>query len=538
MAWLDLRDRVAQLLMPWIPGTYTSYDDPAFARARFWVDSLHVGGIIVSIGSPLDIAAKVNELQHRSRLPLLIASDLEGGTAFRFNGGTPFPTNMGVGATGREQDAYEMGRITAIEGRAVGIHLSFSPVADVNNNPGNPIINTRSFGADPKLVSRMVVGAVRGMQEHGMLATVKHFPGHGDTDIDSHLALPVFAGGWSRLDTVELAPFRAAIDAGVAAVMSAHIAMPGVDSGAIRPATLSPRMLTGILRDSLHFRGLTVTDALEMGALVNTYGTGEAGVLAVLAGADILLQPTDPKVVIDAVETAVRSGRISEARLNQSVRRVIELKERLGLFQHRTVALDSVPGAVGRAEFTASAKAITARSIVLAKDSLHWVDSMRLAPRKIGIVSYTDGSGSVGAGLMAELQRRGHSVQIFRLYASSGAASYDSASRLLERNPYALFAIAVRASAWRGSVAMPTALGDLVTRMTDANRPTILVSLGSPYIIRQSPTAPAYLLAWSATTMSEEAAGAALSGAAVTGRLPIDIPPLFPFGTGLDRPQR
>ena len=197
---LPLRERIAQLIMPWIPGTYAPLDEPGFAQAREWVDSLRVGGIIVSVGSPLDIAAKLNALQAASRIPLLVASDLESGTTIRLNGGTWFPPNMGVGAAARELDAYQIGRITALEGRAVGIHLAFAPAADVNNNPANPIINTRSFGEDPHAVARLVSAAIRGIQEHGMIATVKHFPGHGDTETDSHLALPVIAANWARFD--------------------------------------------------------------------------------------------------------------------------------------------------------------------------------------------------------------------------------------------------------------------------------------------------------------------------------------------------
>ena len=283
LAGLSVRDRIAQLIVPWIPGTYAAYDAEAFARMEHWVDSLHVGGLIVSVGSPLDIAAKLNRLQQRSELPLLIASDLEGGTSIRFNGGTPLPPNMGVAATGSDSAAYTMGRITALEGRAVGVHLAFAPVADVNNNPANPIINTRSYGEDPAAVARMVAAEVRGLQDHGMLATAKHFPGHGDTGTDSHLALPVIQADWRRLDSVELVPFRSAIEAGVRAVMSAHIALPGVDPGELRPGTVAPNVLTGILRDSLSFDGLVVTDALDMAGVARIYGA-EAAVRAFQAG--------------------------------------------------------------------------------------------------------------------------------------------------------------------------------------------------------------------------------------------------------------
>ncbi len=269
------REKIAQLVVPWISGTYMADDDPTFMKILSWVDSLRVGGLIVSIGSPLDIAAKLNTLQRHARIPLLIASDLEAGTALRITGGTAFPSNMGIGATGRDQDAYAMGRITALEGRAVGIHFALAPVADINSNASNPIINTRSFGSDPHAVARLVAAEIRGLQDNGMLATAKHFPGHGDVEIDSHLALPLLNAPWRRLDTLEFVPFRSAIASNVSAVMSAHIALPA-ESGSPTPATLVPAVLTGMLRDSLHFKGTIVTDALNMGGIVTGYGAGEA----------------------------------------------------------------------------------------------------------------------------------------------------------------------------------------------------------------------------------------------------------------------
>ncbi len=311
---LSLRDKIAQLVMPWIAGGYEPIDGAEMTQALMWVDSLKVGGIIMSIGSPTEIAAKLNALQRAAPLPLLVAADLEGGTTLRFNGGTPFPTQMGIGAGGREDDAYQMGRITALEGRAVGIHVAFAPVADVNSNPNNPIINTRSFGGDPKMVARFVAATIRGIRDNGMFATAKHFPGHGDTETDSHLSLPTITAGWNRFDTLELVPFRAAVLAGVDAVMSAHIALPALDPGQQRPGTLAPPILTGILRDSLHFQGLITTDALNRGAIVKEVGADEAPVLAFLAGSDLLLMPTDAGRAIDAMVRAVESGRIPQAR--------------------------------------------------------------------------------------------------------------------------------------------------------------------------------------------------------------------------------
>jgi beta-N-acetylhexosaminidase len=536
MRTMSLPDQAAQLVMPWITGAYSGFDAETFAQAVSWVDSLHVGGIVVSIGSPLDIAAQLNHLQRRSKLPLLIAADLEGGSAYRFDGGTPFPTNMGVGASGREQDAYQMGRITALEGRAVGVRWTFSPVADVNDNPANPIINTRSFGADPAAVARLVAAAVRGTQDAGVMATVKHFPGHGDTDVDSHLSLPVVRAGWDRLDRVELVPFKAAVKAGVDAVMSGHLADPVVEGGAIRPATLSPLFLTKVLRDSLGFRGIVVTDALDMGALVATYGEGEAAVLALQAGADVLLKPTDPAEAVRAVVAAVRSGRISRARLARSVARVLAAKDRLHLFERRTVSLDRIPDVVGRQAFLDTAAAVSARAMVLARDSLGVVERLRQTPGPISLVTFGEANGAtLGNAFATELRARGYRVAPpFRLYPTSGPASYDSAATALTGGGQPLVLVSVRVQSSKGSVAIPEPLGRLLEGAA-RDRSAIVVSFGSPYILAQAPSSAGYLLAWTANPLTERAAARALAGAPITGRLPIDLPPFYRIGDGLTR---
>ena len=531
------RDRIAQLVVPWIPGTYTADDDPAFARIVNWVDSLHVGGLIVSIGSPLDIAAKLNMLQQRARVPLLIASDLEGGTALRLTGGTAFPSNMGVGATGRDQDAYAMGRITALEGRAVGIHFALAPVADLNSNPANPIINTRSFGSDPRAVAGLVSAEIRGLQDNGMHATAKHFPGHGDVEIDSHLALPLLDVPWSRLDTLELIPFRSAIASGVTAVMSAHIALPALQAGTPMPATLVPAVLTGLLRDSLHFNGVIVTDALNMGGIVAGYGAGEAAVLAFLAGADILLQPADPATVIDAMGAALAQGRFTQGRLDRSVRRVLQLKAKAGLFQQRTVSLARVMDVVGSVAFRDTARAVASRAIVLLSDRDGALDGVRRQRGSRSVIIYGDElNPTAGNALVSELRARGDTIITFRLSPSSGPASYDSALAVTDRAPVAIFAVAVRAFAGRGTIGMP----ELLARLADSSarvRPTVFVSLGSPYVGSQVPSLGTYLLGWASNPNTEWAVAAALTGAAISGRMPVPIPPGIPLGAGLERPS-
>jgi beta-N-acetylhexosaminidase len=537
LAGLSVRDKVAQVVMPWIAGTYASTDDPEFARVISWVDSLHVGGLLISVGSPLDIAAKLNSLQQRSPLPLLIGSDLESGTSFRFIGGTPFPPNMGIAAGAGEKAAYDIGRITALEGRAAGIHITFSPVADVNSNPANPIINLRSFGEDPEVVSRLVAAAVKGIQEHGMLAAVKHFPGHGDTDIDTHLDLPASAATWQRLDSIELRPFRAAIGAGVKGVMSAHIALTAFDPGTHRPATLSRAVQTALLRDSLGFRGLVLTDALNMGSLVRNFPASKVAVEAFLAGADILLQPADPAATIQAVTAAVRDGRITRARLDRSVRRVLEIKKELGLFSQRTATLDSITARVGQAKYLSLAQEIAARGLVLAEDRDGTVDSLRARVQPVALVSYADDrSPTTGVKLVAELRARGYPVTSMRLFPSSGVASYDSARAVLRQGDIAVFAVGIRPSPWHlTGITLPAALSQLIDSTAAAGR-AVLVSEGTPYMIYEMPRVTSYLLAWSTDPVTERAVARALAGVApITGRLPISIPPRYSRGWGVHR---
>ncbi len=534
LARLSTRQKVAQLVMPWLLGDYVSADDPSMRRALRWVDSLQVGGIIISTGTPLDVASKLNALQRRAPLPLLIAADFEGGIVMRIAAGTAFPTQMGIGATGRTDDAYQLGRITGVEGRAVGVHLAFAPVADVNSNPANPIINTRSFGADQNAVARMVAATVRGMRDGGILSTAKHFPGHGDTETDSHLSMPVITAPWARFDSLELVPFRAAIDAGVDAVMSAHIALPALDNGSRLPGTLSPAILTGILRDSLHFKGLITTDALDMGGIAKEVSADEAVIRAFEAGSDLLLMPADPGAAITAMTRAVESGRISMARLDRSVRKLLELKARMGLFADREVDLDGVTTVVGNTEHKAIARDITERSLVLLKDAGGTVAALRAAPQRVALV--TVGSTTLGATLAAELRRGGHTVSPVVVPAEPTARDLRRIDSIIGAAKYTVLATSVRWGSYQGTIGLPTSTADLLTRLS-RRRPTVLVSFGSPYIISQVPTAGSYLIGWSNTPVVETAVGAALTGRnAITGKAPIPIPPSWPIQAGIVMP--
>lgn len=532
IAALSIHDKVGQLIVPWLPGNYMASDDSTFLVARRWMDSLRVGGIIISVGSPFDIAAKLNALQARSRLPLLIGADLEYGAGMRLVGGTSFPAIMAAGATGNPGDAYAIGRAAALEGRAVGIHVDFAPDADLNNNPLNPIINTRSFGEDPAQVSRLVTAFVHGVQDNGMLATLKHFPGHGNTGLDSHIGLPLITAGYPQLDSLELIPFRAGIAAGVAVVMSAHIALPAI-TGGDDPGTLSRAVLTGLLRDSLKFKGLVVTDALTMGAIVSRYGAGEATVRAFLAGSDLLLMPADPDSAMTAMTQAVVAGRITPARLDSSVRAVLETKYKLGLFQRRTVPLDSIMGIVGSKAFQDQANDIAARALTLVRDTAGALWGVRRRRSRLAIIAYGDElNGSVGQLLTTELRAGGDTVEYFRLWPMSGPVSYDSARTVMRRSGTVIFTSVVRPLSGRGTISLPDSLAAMIAA-TDSTRPTVLISLGSPYLLDQVPTVKSYLLGWSDARAVERALGDALLGKTpIGGHLPIRVPP-YPLGWGL-----
>lgn len=536
---LSVRERAAQLVMPWIGGDYWANDNAAMQAALRLAAEQGVGGFVVGIGtSPFDLAAKFNALQRVARLPLLIAADLESGPSMRIRGGTVFPGNMALGADGRDLDAYQVGRVIALEGRAVGIHLVFAPVLDVNNNPANPIINTRSFGEDPRRVAELGAAFIRGLEEHGVSATAKHFPGHGDTGTDSHIAVPVIPAGRPRLDSIELVPFRVAVRAGVDAVMSAHVALPTL-LGGDTPATLSPFILDTLLRGELGFRGLVVTDALNMGAIVSRYGAAQAAVRAFQAGADILLMPTDPAAAIDAVVAAVASGEVSEARLDSSVTRVFAAKSRAGLWGGRMVDLGRVASIVGTSEHATLAQEIAQRSLVLVRDSLRLVPLSAERRRRVVVAAYSDDANrDAGSWFPSALRAGADTVRTFRLWPASGPASLDSV-RLASRGAGAVvFVVACRPTAWRpDALAIPAALAALIEELSLAGQPVAVVSTGSPYLLAQVPHVPTYLVAWSSTEPAERAAAQAVLGTApISGHLPVSLPPLYPIGTGLVRP--
>jgi beta-N-acetylhexosaminidase len=530
--------------MLWVLGDYAHEDDSAYAAVRSAVTDHHIGGVIMSLGSPIEVAAKVNALQRLSTTPLLVASDLEPGlgrlvggtfvpTLMNAGSATIFPRNMAIGATGEVSDAFEVGRVIGREARAVGIHLVFAPTVDVNNNPANPVINTRSFGEDPARVAELAAAFVRGVQSEGVAATAKHFPGHGDTDTDSHLALPVVRSDAARLASVELVPFQAAIDAGVVGVMTAHIALPvvGISNS---PATLEPSIVTGLLRDSLGFRGLTVTDALRMQAVGRGYSPEQAAVLAVQAGADILLSPVDVPKTIDAVVSAVQQGAISAERIDRSVRRILELKARTRAALHPIVSLDSLRRIVGAPDHWAVARDVAARAITLLRDSAELVPVPRNA--QLAVITYAPELEVVaGRAFVAELRALAPQTRVMRIDPGVAASELDSLSARVRGADRVIVTTYVRTIEGEGRPAVAPTVAAWIDTLATRER-VVVVAHGNPYVISQFPRVGSYLVTYGIDESLERAAARALVGAGpITGRAPISLPGFFSAGDGLRR---
>ena len=571
LATMSPRDKAAQLVWPQLFGDYTPTSSSGWTRVEQLITREHVGGFIMSIGSPIETADKLNAMQRLSRLPLVVGADYETGVAFRqrggyflpndiyLGGGTMFPYQMGIGATRDTSLAYQEGRITALEGRALGVHIAFAPVLDVNNNPANPVIGMRSFGEDPHLVAAMGASFIHGLQEHGMLATGKHFPGHGDTDENSHLTITTVHASRARIDSVELVPFERAIAAGVQGIMTFHGIIPALDTASV-PATLNPAIMTGLLRKQLGFKGLLVTDAMDMGGVLarvtvpgapagptstGNYGTirnalsiGEACKLALAAGADVLLMPSDVPAAIDAVVDGVKDGRFTQARIDSSVRRILEIKQRLGLPRQRLVSLDSVRAIVGDSAHLSVAALAAQRSIALAKDSLSLVPLARSSPQASRILSITIATRTdlpAGATFNAEL-RRSTTVRTELVNPDDPSASFDRLLAAADSSDLTIVSSYLSTGTNVSNPSAPEPIAQFMRELVQRHPRTIVVAFGNPYLLQQVPATSTYLVGWGGFPVSQAAAARALLGIApISGRLPIGIPPLLRFGAGEDR---
>lgn len=539
---LSLRERVAQLVI--VP----FYGEAPGSATRAWRDFQHlvrdvrVGGLVllnrvdngvVRNAEPHALGAFLNRMQKQARVPLIVAGDFERGASMRVAGTPRYPHAMAYGAAGDTRATRAIGAATAREARALGVHWLLAPVADVNSNPDNPIINIRSYGEDPAAVAAHVRAFVEGAgsdPRNRVLVTLKHFPGHGDTALDSHLGLAATAADRARLERVELVPFRAGIAAGADAVMTAHMAVPALEPQPI-PATVSAAILTGLLRERLGFHGIIATDAMDMQGLSGRFPGGEAAVRALEAGADVLLMPPKPEEAVNAVVAAVKSGRLSARRIDRSVARILAAKARVGLHRSRLVDLEAIGDVIDAPDGIALAQAHADAAMTLVKN-----DGDLLPLKQPGAACYLvlaeNRFGMQGRRFLDELRRRQPKASAALLDPVLPEAEFDAAAARLSQCETAVVAAFV-------GIALPGGFPKLVESLIATGKPVALLAFGNPYLLRKFPRATAYLAAFSTTPTSEAAAIKALFGEIpIRGKLPVSIPGLASLGDGIQLPAR
>ncbi len=565
---LSVEEKIGQLFMVWCRASFLNVESPEYLQLRDAMEKYHVGSFAMTVhvdgpfllrSEPYEAAELLNRLQHDSKLPLLFAADFERGVSTRLQGTTNFPHAMAFGADGKSEDAEEFGRITALEARAVGVHWNFFPDADVNSNPANPIINTRSFGEDPKAVGDLVSAYIKGAHEGGMLTTVKHFPGHGDTATDSHLGVASVNVDRAHLESIELPPFRQAIAAGVDSVMVAHVTVPALDPDPNHVATISTAVVSDLLEKQLGFKGLIVTDALDMAGLTHLFANdiGRAAVEAFKAGNDLLLIPADLGASYVAMLKAVQSGEIPRRRLDQSVLKILKIKASLGLNEGRMVDLNTIANAVGKPENITFGQQVADSAITLVRDNGQVLPLKSKGTAKAGLPYTTveethnqvvavlfsdDVRTESGRAFGREFRGRIPDARVIYVDPRVAAGMSDEVLKAVDEAQKVVAAVYVIPTAGKvgNSVAMADATGTLLQQLLDhAAGKTAIVAMGNPYLASDFPKIENYMCTFSNATVSEVAAVKALFGEIpIRGHLPVTIPNVAQRGAGIERPAQ
>jgi len=565
---LSTEEKVGQLFMIWCRAGFLNVDNPEYLQLREAMDKYHVGSFAMTVhvdgpfllrSEPYEAAELLNRLQKDSKLPLLFAADFERGVATRLMGSTNFPHAMAFGADGKLQDAEAFGRITAHEARAIGVHWNFFPDADVNSNPANPIINTRSFGEDPKQVGDLVTAYIKGAREGGMLTTVKHFPGHGDTATDSHLGVASVNGDRAHLDSIELPPFKQAIAAGVDSVMVAHVTVPALDSDPNHVATISPTVVSDLLEKHLGFKGIIVTDALDMAGLTHLFAKdiGRAAVEAFKAGNDLLIIPADLAASYESMVKAVKSGEISRQRLDHSVLKILKTKAALGLNTSRTVDLKSIAATVGKPEDLAFGQQVADSAVTLVRDNgkviplkskgtaraaLPYMSREETHNDVVAVLFSDDVRTESGRAFGREFHARVPDSRVIYVDPRIAAGMSEEVLKAVDQAQTVIAAVYVIPTAGKvgNSVAMADATGALLQQVLDhAAAKTAVIAMGNPYLAADFPKIETYMCTFSNATVSEVAAVKAIFGEIpIRGHLPVTIPNVAQRGAGLERPAQ
>lgn len=574
---MTLEEKVGQMFMIWARAEFLNVNSPDYLKMVDNIHKYHVGGFGLTVATdgpfllknqPYEAAMLTNALQRESKFPLIIAADFERGLSMRLNGVTAFPHAMSFGATANTQYANDFGRITAQETRAIGVHWNFFPDADVNSNPANPIINTRSFGEDPKQVGELVKAYILGARANGMLTTAKHYPGHGDTDTDSHLALARVNGDRARLDQVELTPFRDAISAGVDAIMVAHVTVPALEPDPNKVASISTNMVSDLLKTQLGFRGLVVTDAMDMNGLMRLFqadtkalASGKAAVAAVKAGNDMILIPGDLDGAFNGILQAVRSGEIPESRINESVLKLLRAKASVGLNKGRQVDINTLSNIILKPENLAIAQQIADDAVTLVRDNgqvlpltpqvrgttqtiLAYTNDVQVRNRLLAVIFTDDMRSENGRVFERQLRMRYPDANIVYVDNRTATAVGPQLLQAAGQADKIIAAVYVIPSAGRragnnssGSIGLSEGSGGLLSGLLkQSGSKTMVLAMGNPYVASDFPDIQNYLCTFSNSTVSEISAVKALFGEInIKGRLPVTIPNIAQRGTGMDR---
>ncbi len=526
---MRVEEKVGQVLFPRIDGYFLSEDDERFQEYAGWVERFHVGGLELFFSDIYGAAFLLNRLQARAKVPLLLSCDAETGMAHRVAGTTHLTHNMGLGASGDERMAYLQGKITALEGTAVGVHLFEGPTVDVNVDPDNPIIAVRSFGDDPEFVSRMGAAFVRGLQDHGMIACAKHFPGHGNTKVDSHMDMPVIDVPREVLDRVDLPPFRAAFAAGAMSVMTAHIRVPALDPDpAGYPATLSRAVSTDLLRGEMGFDGLIMTDCMRMDGITRYFPPGEAELQSFLAGSDIILGPFLEEA-FEVMVKAAESGRLPVERLDASIRRILRAKSWCDLHENRLTDPNEIHYRVCTASILSDARELAEASVTLLRNEEDVLPIRReRKPRILSIVYYDHPLGNIGETFQEEMRRRATdtfhqyyqeglvdesgNIQTITIPCDSDPRIEDAAIERAKEYDIVVCALIYRIIMRRNTPNLRPRAADFMRRLRAEGVPVAAVSFGAPYVAKQIPDTEAFIAAYMYSPVVQKAVVRALFG--------------------------
>jgi len=560
---MSLDEKIGQLISVGINATFLNQDSDAFQSLKHQIEDNHIGGIVLFRGPVYETVILVNRMQQLARYPLLISADLEAGSGMRFDDTINFPWNMAVAATGNPDYARRQGEVTAREARALGVQHVFAPVVDVNNNAANPVINVRSYGEDPADVARFAVAFTQGAQSSGVIATAKHFPGHGDTAVDSHRGLPEINVTRERLNSVELVPFEAAVKAGIGSVMVGHIALPQIDSTSIKPlptnvktkpidtdeageiieqkatmpATMSP-VMGSILRNDLKFQGMIVTDALSMSGLTIYFTQDEAAVRALEAGADMLLKPADVDAAFRGVRDAVKNGRLTEKRIEESARKILAAKYDLGLVNQRVTPIETIDRTVSSREAGVLANEIAEHAITLVRDEDKLIPLRSLKPdAKILNIAITNGDDRlvVAGPFVSRLAHSGRKVDTVTLDDRSSDREVQKAIELAKSADLIIASLYGRVRSGQvKSAGLPDSGTQVLSAVIGSKTPIIGISFGNPYLLQNFSGLRTYLVTYGDMPSLQQAAARAVLGEIdIVGKLPISLPGLYPRGTGI-----